>query len=424
MSVNKERAWANLTELSFNRVTGTEDELRAANIILGKCQEAGVDAVLEEYEIDMPEVTEAFLAITSPIYKEYHVIGIGNGGVTDGLECGFKYIENANEANLVDIKDKMVLVQGRTTPELLEKLASKGAKGYINMHGSFYDDPTLIPELRPRNVRGDSHGLVGLTIHINDAEDLVRAKPESIKVVCKADNEKKGKAHNVVAVIEGTDLKDEVLVFSAHYDSVPYSPGAWDNMTGSITIMELMHYYKANPPRRTCKFVWCGSEEIGLVGSRNYCEMHEDELKNIIFNINFDMTGVTLGYECCIVSATKEVENGIKFLANAKGYPVETRIDLYPSDSTSFATHGVPSCSFARLQPHGGAVIHDHRDTMDHLDPDAFMITLNFVVEYSSLLANSDVNMIPRGFDKSLDPKFEMRKKWAKKKEEKKEESK
>ena len=52
----------------------------------------------------------------------------------------------------------------------------------------------------------------------------------------------------------------------------------------------------------------------------------------------------------------------------------------------SFANAGVPACTFARLQPHGGAVIHDHRDTMDHLDPDAFMITLDFVVKYAEKL--------------------------------------
>ena len=38
------------------------------------------------------------------------------------------------------------------------------------------------------------------------------------------------RSRNVVARIEGTDKKDEILTITAHYDSVPEGPGAYDNM--------------------------------------------------------------------------------------------------------------------------------------------------------------------------------------------------
>ncbi len=42
---------------------------------------------------------------------------------------------------------------------------------------------------------------------------------------------------NVIAHIEGTDKKEEILTLTAHFDSVPEGPGAYDNMAGGAIIM-------------------------------------------------------------------------------------------------------------------------------------------------------------------------------------------
>ncbi len=437
MSVCKERAWKALTDLSFERVTGTPDEKKAAEMIIAECAKSGVEAHLESYEIDMPQITKAFFAVTEPEYKEYVCIALGKSGETpdEGIEAPLVYIENAVDANLIDVAGKICLVQGRTGPDFTKKLADRGALAYVTMRGNFYEDPAMKTELRPGSVFGKSDVQVpALSIHIKDAEELVRMHPAKVKVIVKQDGEAKGQSQNVVATVEGTDpvLKKEVLVFTAHYDSVRYSSGAWDNMTGSITILELLHHFAENPAKRTVKFVWCGSEEIGLVGSREYCKAHKDELENYIFNINFDMTGVTLGYEYLCCSASEDVMHAIEYVAKLNGYPLTAKMDLYASDSTSFANAGVPSCSFARLNPMGGATIHNRHDTMEHLDPDSFMITLNFVVLLSEQILNAPVNVIPRKFAPDLEKKMEerkkrmaeMEKKEAEKKEEKAEEKK
>ncbi len=426
MSVNKQRAWENLTKLSFERVTGTQAERDAANMILAECEKAGVEAHLESYEIDMPEIEKAFLAVTKPEYKEYPVIGIGRTANTpdEGITAPFIYIENGLDANLLDVKGKICLVSGRMMPQQTEKLIKAGALGYIATHGNFTDPDDLKAELRPRNAFGKPQSIPGIVVHISDAETIVRSRPEEVKIIMKADSDKKGQSQNVVATIEGTEKPEEIVAFSAHYDSVRYSSGAWDNMTGSITIMELMHYFQEHRPKRTVKFIWCGSEEIGLVGSRKYCEAHKDELEKYIYNINFDMTGVTIGYEEVTVSASESTMHGIEYLAKLEGYPVQTKMDLYSSDSTSFAQAGVPSCTFARLAPMGGAQIHNHYDTMEHLDPDSFMITLNFVVKYAEQILNSPVNLIERKFSDEIAKKLEEQKKRFMELEGKKEEEK
>lgn len=416
MSVDKTRAWETLKKLSFERVTGTEAEKKAAEMIREECEKAGVEAHLEEYEIDMPEITEAKFCITAPVEKEYVCIALGKSGNTpdEGIEAPFKYIENAVDANLTDVCGKICLVQGRTGPDLIKKLCEKGALGCIGMRGSFFEEPEMKTELRPGNLfgKGDVE-LPAVAIHIKDAEELVRLNPEKVKMVVKQDGNHKGQSQNVVATIEGTDpaLKKETLVFSAHYDSVRYSTGAWDNMTGSVTILELLRHYAENPPKRTVKFVWCGSEEIGCVGSMKYCKAHEEELKDAILNINFDMTGVTLGYEYLCCTASEDVMHAFEYVAKLNGYPLTSKMDIYSSDSTSFAGVGVPSCTFARLNPQGGATIHNRHDTMDHLDPDSFMITLNFVLLLSGQILNAPVNVIPRKFSPDIEKKLEEGKK-------------
>ena len=425
MSLNKERAWKTLEELSFIRVAGTDEELKAAEFLQKQCESAGVEAVIEDFEIDMPEIKTVKFEVLEPEYKEYHVIGIGKSGDTgeDGIEAGFAYIENITDVNLNNIKGKICLLQGRLTPEVKGKLEKAGALGTITIAGNFVDEESLKQELRPRNAFTKGENLPGIVMHICDAEKLVRSHPTKVKITLTQDMEKKGTSHNVVATIEGSDLKDEILTLTAHYDSVPYSKGAWDNATGSITILEMLHYFKENKPRRTIKFVWCGSEEIGLVGSRKYCEAHKEELEKTIFNINFDMTGVTIGHEICCVTASNDVLHAIEYQAKLDDMPLECKLDTYSSDSSSFAANGVPSCTFARLAPMGGAQIHNHYDTMEHLDPDSFMITLNFATKYASLLVNTTTNLIPRKFDESITKKLEEQKKWfMDPKEDKKEE--
>ena len=423
--MNKERAWKLLNEISFVRISGSDDEKRAAEIFLKVCQDAGVPAVIEEFEIEGAEISKVSLEVLEPEYREYPVIGIGKTASTpdEGIVGGFKYIENGMDANLTDIEGKIVMVQGRVMPDLVKKLKEKGALGYILLAGNIYEEDSIRHELRPSNAFGPSQEIPGIKIHMCDAEELIRSHPEKVRLVLKTE-EVKGTSRNVVATIEGTDLKNEVVAFSGHYDSVPYSPGAWDNGTGAVTVIELMHYLNEHRPRRTMKFICCGSEEIGLVGSRKYCEQHKDELKDYIFEINFDMTGVTLGYEHVCCSCSEETMHVIEHLAKVEGFPLNAELGMYASDSSSFASAGVPSCTFARLAPRGGAEIHNHHDTMDRLDPDSFMTTLGFAAKFGEQIGNAAVNPVPRKFAEKVEKQIEERKKMFAMREGKPEEAK
>jgi Zn-dependent M28 family amino/carboxypeptidase len=85
-------------------------------------------------------------------------------------------------------------------------------------------------------------------------------------------------AFNVVAEIPGTDpqLRDEIVMIGAHFDSWHNATGATDNGGSSAVMLEAMRILKSSgvPLRRTVRIgLWTG-EEQGLIGSRQYVARH------------------------------------------------------------------------------------------------------------------------------------------------------
>ena len=83
-------------------------------------------------------------------------------------------------------------------------------------------------------------------------------------------------AMNLVGEIPGTDLKDEVVMIGAHFDTWHASPNASDNTSGVAVVLEAMRILKAVgvKPRRTIRVALWSGEEQGLWGSRAYVREH------------------------------------------------------------------------------------------------------------------------------------------------------
>lgn len=116
----------------------------------------------------------------------------------------------------------------------------------------------------------------------------------------KIDAEEKS-GENVLGLIEGTDLKDEVLVITSHYDHIGITDGlinngADDDGSGTSTVMELaatfMEMAKAGiKPRRSILFMTVSGEEKGLLGSEYFTDNPLVPLKSIVCDLNIDMVG-------------------------------------------------------------------------------------------------------------------------------------
>lgn len=381
-----------LNKLYFVRTSGSEEELKAANILKDECTSLGVEAHLESFKVDGYKVEKASVKFLNPDMEiECAGVGMSSSTSAEGITGEFTYITSQADAEIQNVEGKICLVHTKLVNQKLYKtLVEKKAIGLVLCTGSVYDDAEnvdLDPYMyRERNYK---HGKIpAVCIRMKDAEKVLRARPEKVNIVL-IQEEFQNDSHNVVATIEGTKYPDQVIAFTAHYDSVSYSKGAYDNATGSTGIMQLLAYFKEHAPERTLKFVWCGSEEVGLLGSIAYCEAHKEELKNYKLCVNIDMIGVTLGFDIACCTSNMSLVNFIKYFGAMVGFPIQVRQGVYSSDSTPFADNGVPALSFARIAPQGGAVIHSRKDVMDFLEEDNYYRTCDFIADFSQKMVSA-----------------------------------
>lgn len=112
---------------------------------------------------------------------------------------------------------------------------------------------------------------------------------------------------NVLGYLEGTDLKDELLVYSAHYDHIGLNPdgvtdkvfnGADDDGSGTSGVLAIARAFskakkEGNGPRRSILFMMFTGEEKNLLGSEYYSLNPVFTMANTITNLNIDMIGRT-----------------------------------------------------------------------------------------------------------------------------------
>jgi Zn-dependent M28 family amino/carboxypeptidase len=184
---------------------------------------------------------------------------------------------------------------------------------------------------------------------------------------------------------------DETVVFTAHYDSTSLSQGAYDNMSGCVGLLAMAEYFINKKNRRNLRFVWCGSEERGLLGSKAYCEAHADELAKTVICINLDMIGSIMGKFIACVTAENDLVSYVNYLGSELGFQVKAYQDVYSRDSTPFADKGVPAISFARIAGRELAPIHNSYDTAKVMSADQMKKDIDFITAFSSRMANAAI---------------------------------
>lgn len=101
------------------------------------------------------------------------------------------------------------------------------------------------------------------------------------------------KGHNIIGIIQGSDISDSALVVSAHYDHIGSKNGdvfngADDNASGVSVLLEAAYYFSRHPAGHSIIFCFFDGEELGLLGSRYFVEHLPADI-HIVANINFDM---------------------------------------------------------------------------------------------------------------------------------------
>lgn len=140
---------------------------------------------------------------------------------------------------------------------------------------------------------------------------------------------------NIIARFNGYELPEEIVMLTAHIDSVSDdpekgAPGADDDGTGVAVILETARILKSIPLRRTVMFCFFSNEEQGSIGSKAYAQQAKQNGLDIRAVINLDVLGYnrpTIPLSISAINAHKTVKHKIKaFLRMArnfiKGLPV------------------------------------------------------------------------------------------------------
>ena len=108
-------------------------------------------------------------------------------------------------------------------------------------------------------------------------------------------------ASDVLGLLEGTDLKDQYVVISAHYDHLGKKDtviyyGADDDGSGTVSVLQLAKAFakakaEGKGPRRSILFLANSGEEEGLWGSEYYSEHPAFPLDKTTVDLNIDMIG-------------------------------------------------------------------------------------------------------------------------------------
>lgn len=402
------------------RETGKPGADKAANYLATEFKKMGLQAPVNgSYFLDVPLTVYSFsiksFAVngkTLSYGKDYLSLGAAGTQTVNAGEVVFVGYGSEAELGSLDVAGKVVVLIGDAKPGAeagqrnsgfvmaAQNLRRKSAGLVIAvLSGKLQGAPSNSSErmtLKQENPRPAVSRPLVVTVSPATASELLKNSgktyeqlqaaaaatqvPQTLKANVSVSYEsvtKDAKAVDVLGFLPGSDakLKEEVLVFSAHYDHIGMLPegtpgdrinnGADDDGSGTTGILEIARAFtKAKKdgkgPRRSILFLGNVGEEKGLLGSEYYSEHPVFPLANTITDLNIDMIGRRDPAHdgkpdyCYLIGSDKLSTTLHKISENANNTYTKLDIDYkyndpkdperiyYRSDHYNFAKHNVP----------------------------------------------------------------------------------
>jgi len=364
-----------------SRWPGSGMDKQSCEYMAGKMRGYGLENVhLEKFTIPGWIRDTSSLSLTEPKSKDIDCIALpmSSEGV---VEAELVYLGagplDIYEKRKDEIEGKIVMVnsgnpRGMTRylhrSEKYQRSVLAGAAGWIFMnHYPAYGPPT----------GGISPIIPAVGVSYEDGMYLVRMLERKGEVKLRLETKCRNldvDTWNVVGDLKGTAGSDEWLVYGAHYEGHDIAVGALDDATGAAVVMELGRTLAKEKEhlKHNIRFICFGAEEIGLYGSRAYCEAHLDFMEKIRFMMNFDAAG-RAGRQGFCLHGWPQLEPLFKEVINEIGVdlPLWSRVGPY-SDHWPFLLQGVATATMGdpdEAAKRGGRGFgHTKYDTVDKVD--------------------------------------------------------
>ncbi len=379
MKSNDRRLYTWLKRIAVPRPGGSRNETEIVNLVKKELIEAGGKPKVERFKILTSDNHSGSLEVIEPFKAEVPCTVMGLSGSTPegGITAPFKFMEYAVE-HLVDEATDCILMYHRSSgkPELFKKYKKNGVKALVRI---------AQPETGPSNVSltefiVHKYGRVPtIMIPYDSAVELIQ-KNASLVHVTVNQNERECYSRNLVLKITGKRHPEEEILIGSHIDSVPGTQGASDNAAGSVMNLELARHFLANPPDRTLRFIWFGSEELGLNGSMAYVRRHWKELDRARLMLNLDVGGGTVATNEAFVIGPDTLWKYVEVMGKEFGMhfsQVSNDGKNLSSDHVSFGYAGIPTLCLERNGGHT-AFVHTPKDSIEYLDGERLKQIVDF----------------------------------------------
>jgi len=430
------------------RETGEKGQKMAAEFLAKFYADLGMTAPSEgtyyqKFNLYQTDWTEVTLKTKKGQQKNGETfIFRGNGNMQKEEKIFTVFAGAGTDADLegLDLTDKGVIIMSAGNDnEAIKRVKEAGARAIFVANADTEQFTNSLPRmarfllkgrLSPKDGRDAEESLM-FYISIDMAADLLNSSNDKLTAAMSDSKSIKGRTvrtfvkrtihavptENMVAYIEGTDLKDEVLVISSHFDHIGQNEdgtvinnGADDDGSGTTAVMEIAEAFKqasneGNGPRRSILFLNVTGEEKGLLGSAYYGDNPLFPLENTVNNLNIDMIGrVDPDHESdpnyVYVIGSEKLSSHLKVISEYANItytkmnldyryddPEDKNRFYYRSDHYNFAKHGIPIIFYFNGTH---ADYHRPSDTIEKIEFDLMAERTKLVFHTAWLLANRD----------------------------------
>jgi Zn-dependent M28 family amino/carboxypeptidase len=191
---------------------------------------------------------------------------------------------------------------------------------------------------------------------------------------------------NVVGILPGKSKKEEIVIFSAHYDHLGVGKpdekgdsiynGANDDASGTTAVLTLADYFsKKRSNERTIVFAAFTAEEIGEYGSQYFSGQFDPNTVVAMFNIEMIGTESKWGTNSAFITGFERSDMGTILQKNLIGSsfsfypdPYPTQQLFYRSDNATLARQGVPAHTISTSKMDSEKYYHTQGDEISTLD--------------------------------------------------------
>ena len=182
-----------------------------------------------------------------------------------------------------------------------EEIAKNQKNSSVTIHPFFLDVDFAI-----KNYKNDFHTLVEEKFK-KTSQEYKHWKKFTDSAIQFVNHYRTIKGKNIILEFRGTEAPNSILLYSAHYDTITndasgmiftpksIAPGADDNASGVVALLNLAKYLSLHPPKQTIRLVAFDAEEIFFLGSYAYAKkLKEEILQNslkVMGLINLEMIG-------------------------------------------------------------------------------------------------------------------------------------